>query len=217
MKVKLTNVRLAFPHLWEPTQFKGQGPASYKATFLFPADHTFDCKVHVDGPDSKGTNVKGAKKAVQQAIKAVAEETWKDKAQQVLDSIKGNPNKFCFQDGNTKSNYDGFEDSLYISASRRSDKKAPEIVGLDGQPITQSQGIIYGGCYVNGIINFWAQDNDFGKGIRADLLGVQFYREGDAFSAGNTTVSSTDFEDLSDGADAPDLDDEEPSAAGGLI
>lgn len=34
MKVKLTNVRLAFPELFEATQVNGQGDFKFRATFL---------------------------------------------------------------------------------------------------------------------------------------------------------------------------------------
>ena len=41
MKVKLDNVRLAFPDLWEARAFAGEGGGEPKfgASFLFPADH----------------------------------------------------------------------------------------------------------------------------------------------------------------------------------
>ncbi|MDR5611402.1 ssDNA-binding protein, partial [Arsenophonus sp.] len=34
MKIKLNNVRLAFPELFEPTQVSGQGAFKYRANFL---------------------------------------------------------------------------------------------------------------------------------------------------------------------------------------
>ena len=39
MKVKLANVRLAFPDLFEATQVNGQGDHKFRATFLLTPDH----------------------------------------------------------------------------------------------------------------------------------------------------------------------------------
>ncbi|MWN55950.1 ssDNA-binding protein, partial [Escherichia coli] len=60
------------------------------------------------------------------------------------------------------------------------------------------------GCYVNAVIDIWAQDNNFGKRINASLGGVQFLRDGDAF-AGGGVASADDFDDISEGADAEAL------------
>ena len=50
-------------------------------------------------------------------------------------------------------------------------------------------------------VEIWAQNNKYGKGIRAELRGVQFYRDGDAFTAGGV-AKADEFEDLSvDGDD----------------
>jgi len=44
----------------------------------------------------------------------------------------------------------------------------------------------------------WAQDNQFGKRVNAELLGVQFVRDGEPFGGGKPATPE-DFEDL--GAD----------------
>jgi hypothetical protein len=51
-------------------------------------------------------------------------------------------------------------------------------------------GTLYSGCYVVVHVNIWAQDNQFGKRINCGLLGVQFYKDGEAFSGGR--ISSVD-------------------------
>jgi hypothetical protein len=77
---------------------------------------------------------------------------------------------------------------------------------LDGlkNPLVAADGKPYAGCYVNTTVEFWAQDNSYGKGIRCTLLGVQFLRDGDAFSAGSVATPD-DFEALAEGAGADDL------------
>lgn len=217
MKIVLRDVRMAFANIWEPKPFKAGDAPRFNSTFLFAPDHGETCKVHLDGADQPPTEINGAKAAIQKAIRTVAKEAWDDKADQVLKSISGNPNKFCFQNGDTKAQYDGFEGNLYIRATGKEDAP-PKLVGLDGKPLKKQQGVLYAGCYTVAVLDVWAQDNQWGKGIQCSLLGIQFLREGDAFSAG-AKASDADFEDLSDGADAPALDDEEEeqAAAGGLI
>lgn len=57
---------------------------------------------------------------------------------------------------------------------------------------------------MNASIELWAQDNkQFGKRINAQLRGVQFLRDGDAFAAGSP-ASEDEFEDLGDQGDDTD-------------
>ena len=65
----------------------------------------------------------------------------------------------------------------------------------------EPSGRPYAGCYVNAVLEFWAQDNKFGKRVNATLMGVQFFRDGDAFSGGGA-ASDDDFDDVTSGADA---------------
>lgn len=184
MKVKLTNVRLSFPDLFEAVQYQGQGPHNYRASFLFGADHP-------------------AKAAVDAAIKAVAADKWKDKAGQVLAGIFGNANKCCLVDGNTKA-YDGYAGNWCLSATRPQDKGRPLVIDGAKSPLVAEDGKPYAGCFVNASVEFWAQDNSFGKAVRCTLLGVQFARDGDAFTAG-ASATPDDFEDLAAGAAADSL------------
>ncbi len=181
MKVKLENVRLSFPDLFEAVQYQGQGPFNYRAQFLME-------------PNSK------EKKAVEVAIAAVAKEKWGAKSLAVLESIKSNPQKFCFIDGNTKT-YDGYAGMFALSATREVSKGRPLVINRDKTPLTQVDGKPYAGCYVNATVEIWAQDNNYGKAIRAQLLGVQFDRDGDAFGGGSSASSPEEFEDLSVGTD----------------
>ena len=75
------------------------------------------------------------------------------------------------------------------------------ILDKDKTELSQTAGRPYGGCYVNATIEVWAQNNDFGKTTRAQLLAVQFAKDGDAFGAGTAKGSADEFEDLSDSGD----------------
>ena len=81
----------------------------------------------------------------------------------------------------------------------------PTVVDRDRSPLTAQDGKPYSGSYVNVIIDVWAQDNSYGKRINAQLQGVQFVRDGEAFSGGGTSADASDFDEIADGADADDL------------
>ncbi|SEB24765.1 ssDNA-binding protein [Paraburkholderia sartisoli] len=172
--IKVENARLSFPDLFEAKQFEGAGPFSYRAAFLMPEGQT----VYTQQPDKSWK-----KTTMEKVIAAVAAEAWKAKADAILKTLQGNPQKMCWYDGNLKE-YDGYADNFVLSASRGQDKGRPVIKDRDASPLSEKDGKPYAGCYVNGTVEIWAQDNKFGKGIRATLRGVQFLKDGDAFSAG---------------------------------
>jgi hypothetical protein len=89
--------------------------------------------------------------------------------------------KFCYVDGNTKA-YDGFAGNMALSASRSKDDGPPKILDRDLSELPADSGRPYGGCTVNAKITLWAQDNQYGKAIRATLVTVQFVADGEAFS-----------------------------------
>lgn len=174
MKVNLLDVRLAFPDLFEAKQFEtGSGPYSFRATFLLtPA--------HKGLPD------------IEEAIEDVGKAKWGAKWPAIKKTIEGVPQKYCLYEGDLKE-YDGYAGNMVLSSTRDSTKGRPTVIGGDKAPLVAADGKPYGGCYVNAIVEFWAQDNKFGKGIRCTLLGVQFLRDGDAFTAGSS-ASADDFD-----------------------
>ena len=180
MKIMLTNVRLAFPTLFEAKTVNGEGKPAFSASFLIdPAD-----------PQVKAINA---------AIEQVAKEKWGAKADAVLKQLRAT-DKVALHDGDLKSNYDGFAGNLYVSA--RSAVR-PTVIDPARNPLTEQDGKPYAGCYVNVSIDLYAQDNSFGKRINASLRGVQFVRDGDAFGGGGS--ASADEFDVVEGAEADDL------------
>lgn len=159
----IKNVRLAFPDLREAVQFDGKGPFSYKAVFLV-----------TPGSD--------ADKAIQTAIEKAGKNKWGEKAAPIVAQAKASGSgKFCYVDGNTKA-YDGFAGNMALSAGRNKDDGAPKLLDRDLSELAADSGKPYGGCYVNAKVQLWAQDNQFGKAIRATLVTVQFVKDGDSFS-----------------------------------
>lgn len=177
MRVKLQNVRLAFPNLFKPNAIKGSDP-KFSATFI------------IDPTTERG---KQNMKVLEDALSDVAKDKWGDKAKDVLDVLK-TQRRVCFRDGADKKNYNGFEGKWYVSAT---DAKKPLIIDRNRTELGIADGKPYAGCYVNATIDLWAQDNDYGRRINASLSGVQFVRDGEHFS-GSGPAFVEDFDDLSD-------------------
>jgi len=124
---------------------------------------------------------------------------WPDKAASMLQMIRAK-NGQALQPGALKAKFDGFEGNYFISVNA---KTRPTIVDRDGTQLTPSDGRPYSGCYVLAHISLWTMDNQFGQKINANLLGLQFLRDGDAFSGGPAPSAVDDFANL-DAANAPD-------------
>ena len=181
MKVKLENVRLAFPALFEAKTVNGEGEPAYSAAFLMSAKHPAVPKLH-------------------EAFEAIGKDKWGAKWPNVKKEIEAK-DRYALHDGDTKSDYAGFEGHLFVSSRNKS---RPLVIDRDKSPLTQADGRPYAGCYVHASIELWAQDNSYGKRINASLRGVQFYKDGDAF-AGGGAASDDEFDDVEDEATADDL------------
>lgn len=173
-KYVIRNARLSFPDLFEAVQYQNQGPYNYRATFLIPADSA-------------------VKKEIDAVIKQVASEKWGAKADGILKTAIATQ-KTCFLDGNLKD-YNGYADNYSLVATRGADSGRPVVVDRAKNPIAASDGKIYSGCYVNGTVEIWAQDNSFGKAIRATLVNVQFVKDGESFG-GAAPANDNDLDDL---------------------
>jgi hypothetical protein len=188
MKLQLTTKRIAFPNLFKASSFEDGGKPKFNAKFVvLPSD-----------PQAA---------AIEAAMRAVAKEKWGAKADTVFDNLvkTGKKPEVCFvrepyknRDGDV---YQGFEDAFYFTASN---DVRPTVLDRDKSPLIAADGRPYAGCYVNAVVEIWAQDNKYGRGLRAALKGVQFVKDGDAFSGGGT-ASPDDFADLSAGADASEF------------
>lgn len=188
MKVALTNVRIAFPKLFT-AEAVGKGDGKYYSA-AFPIE-----------PGSANH------KALDAAIAAVSKEKWGAKADAILGNIiekgdigfKHKPAKNA-----TGEVYEGFEGMFTCNASLNEKKGRPLIIDGQKNPLTERDGKPYGGCYVNASVDVWAQDNANGKRVNVQLKGIQFARDGDAFTGGSP-ASVDDFDEISEGATADDL------------
>lgn len=182
MDFMLRNVRLAFPNLFEAKEYKpGDGRPRFDATFLI-------------GPGSEND------KAVRAAIKQEATNTYGQKAELLLKQWENNPNKYAYLNGDLKD-YDGYAGMMYLSCHSKVkpatfDNVRDPDTGKAREIKSETEGRLYAGCYVNAKVSIYAQKGE-NAGIRASMSGIQFCRDGDAFSAGRP-ASADEFEALDD-------------------
>jgi len=183
--ILLSNVRLSFPHIAEPQKRidpkTGKERSSYSADFIMPPDHP----------------------GYAQFMKRVSELAllrWKEHASQVMQMITAERKQRCYGDGNQKVKsktfqpYDGYAGQVFITAHN---DIAPQIIQADGSPIDLQNTMayqaltrkMYGGCRVNAAIKPWLQDNQHGRGVRCDLVAIQFAGDDQPFGEGAVDVS----------------------------
>ena len=174
-KIKLNNVRLSFPSIFKKAVFDGK-ESKFEATFLIHAD---------DQPKLI--------KTVEAAMDEFLLEKFGD-LKKVPKALK----RTCWQDGDTKD-YDGYEGHMALKAGTH---RRPTVIDRDKSPLTEDDDVIYAGCYVNAVVDFWYSDHSKGgKQLLANLLGVQFAKNGESFGAGN--------QDCTDDFDEVEVDDDD--------
>lgn len=186
MKIKLLKVRLSFPALFKPKAGQDGGEPKYSAAFLL---NKVNDAAQID--------------ALRAACAAVAREKWPPKIPSGV--------KYCVRDGSEKDFAGYGPEVLFITASNA---MAVPVVGRSLEPLTPASGKPYAGCYVNASIRLWAQDNQFGKRINAQLQAVQFVADGEAFGDKpvdpNEEFAAIDDEYGSPGAAASQPDPSDP-------
>lgn len=179
--VILIQGRTAFPQLVTPKASAAGGQAKYAVDIIID-------------PQSEDW------KKVMTAVQAVAVAKWGQDAAQVLQMINSDKRLRCYGGGNEKVSqktlkpYAGYEGMAYISANNA---EKPNLIDGEGKPIDANNALayqnearkIYGGCYVNICLKLWPQQNQHGRGIRCELVAIQFARDGERFGEGEVDVS----------------------------
>lgn len=186
MKFALKDARLAFTKLWTPEAFPGGNDPTkyYSCTLLIPPTHAQYAQIN-------------------KAMDTLAAEKWPSKGPSVLKAAKA-IGKVFFRDGDTKEEYEGFAGNWFISARS---KVKPNYFDHQRNLVTEESGILYGGCYVNASLEFYAYTKG-NNGLGAGLKGLQFLRKGDAFGGGSP-ADADDFDEIS----APDEGEEDDLTA----
>lgn len=181
--IYLSNVRLSFPHLVEARAATDNPGAvkKYSADFIMAPDHPGFQQFY-------------------QRYSALALEKWGEHAPAVMQLIQNDRKTRCYGNGNEKVNsktfqpYDGYKDMVFVSANNAN---TPQMIQADGKPVDAANTMayqalarkMYGGCYVNAAIKPWMQDNKHGRGVRCDLVAIQFATDGEAFGEGAVDVT----------------------------
>ena len=207
--IMLSDVRCSFVVVGEPKEYKtGDGKWRWSATPLVPYDNP-------------------QKQQVDTTIREVAAEKWGGKAGKVLETVLNDRKACAWLDGKHKD-YEGYEGHYYLSAYRYKKAGPPAVMtrdkrpvyyrgdrdkipnGIDAdacrinQPYPGLDGAIYDGAYYNVQMEIYApNDKKNGKQIRAALLGIQFWRHGDAFGGGRAPDESAFAAAV--GSDAEDM------------
>lgn len=120
--------------------------------------------------------------SIQKELKRLIEES----------KMKFGADKICFKDGDL-TDVEAYQGCWTLKAA--SDNR-PIVLDRDKTPLTAEDQKIYAGCHVNGIFEFWIQNNSYGKRVNANLYGVQFAKDGEPLSAGGPVDVTDDFADL---------------------
>ena len=178
----LSNVRLSFPQLVEPRASVEGGVKKYSADFIMAPDHA------------------GFQQFMVEYAK-LANEKWGANAQQVMQMIQQDRKLRCYGTGSEKIDkktfqpYLGYANMVYISANK---DQPCQMIQADGKPIDPANTMayqamgrkMYGGCYVNAAVRPWLQENKHGRGVRCDMVALQFAADGEPFGEGVADVSS---------------------------
>jgi hypothetical protein len=184
--IYLSDVRLSFPHLTEPqrqvNEATGKERISYNCEFIMPQDHAGFTQF-------------------MQRYGSMALEKWKEHAQTIMGMIQQDRKLRCFGRGEEKINkktfqpYDGYAGNVFITSGRESQ---PQMIQADGRPVDPSNTMayqqlarkMYGGCRVNAAVKPWLQENKHGRGVRCDLIAVQFAGDDTPFGEGAVDASN---------------------------
>lgn len=188
----LKRVRLSFPKLWEKEKSTPESKEKYSLNALLKEGDPFFAE---------------NKAAINAAIKHVRDKAWGDKAAKVFEAI--DTKRKAFRKGETFCNdegdvYAGYEGVFVVVAANQNEFQR---LDRDKSPLPHKSSKLYGGCYVDLVVSFYAvtTKEKGGNGIFATIEVVRFHADGEPF--GNAAIDADDYLD--------DLDDDSGSSSGG--
>lgn len=183
-KILLRNVRLSFLRLDKPEAFEKGQTEKYQATAL------------LDPSDTEHA-------ALIKKIRAAGKELIVEAYGEVPDEIKESPLErlpYGFADKHPKKKgYDGYEGMFYVACNN---PDRPAIANRLGQSVMPGEDQFpYSGAYGNVKFSLWAllgpNRNKYGARLGANLIGVQFVKDGEAFGRGPISAEE-EFDALED-------------------
>ena len=175
LKIKLVNVRLSFPQIWNAVKFNETAEPKFEATYLL---------------DPTNPAHAASLNEIRAKALALANQEWPNGLPPGLG--------ICIKDGNMKA-YDGYPGIMFVPTNN---KTRPTIVDQNRDPLVEADGKPYAGCIVNATITLWAQNNKWGSKINANLRAIQFVKDGEPFSGNTPAVAEEEF-DVVDGQAIP--------------
>ena len=170
-KIKLANVRCAYPTLFEPRENTMSGKMEYSIKIILQKDDKqieMLKKVMADAFVAKFGPEKGPKK--------------------LRTALESKNTRFL--------QWDDDNEYFYINLKRKSADGAPVVIDRHKKHLSQADGLPYSGCYVNVSLDGYVYDKQ-STGFGASLNGVQFVADGEPFG-GASRPSEDDFDDLGD-------------------
>jgi hypothetical protein len=192
MQITIRNARLSFPKLFKPDKMPGsEGEPKYSVTLILNKEKDAEMLAELKS-----------------AIVATKRDKWGDNPPKGV--------KLCVRDGMEKEDMDGYGDGVvFFNASN---VYSVPVVDRDRSPLTEKSRRPYSGCYVNAVVDLWAQDNQWGKRINARLKAVQFASDGEPFVMETPVDPNEAFKDIAEpgerrfeGEFPPDPDDDADS------
>lgn len=173
--VMLENVRGAFVHdLFTASTVEGQGKPAFSFTAIVKRDDNANIQKLLQGLLTAARNKWGPQGDAQYQALAAA-------------------GRICLRDGNAKPDVAGFPGNLTVGM--RSPIQ-PKFFNEVPQEMTaaqaQASGKFYSGAYFNVSLAIWAQDNQYGKRLNAQVRGVQHVADGEPLGSGGGSVASVE-------------------------
>lgn len=182
-KLVIRNVRLSYEHIFKAVAFEEGKDPVYSATLIIPKDH----------PDLP---------AIKRAMFEAGQEEFPDAFTKAGTWPKGYTCglKDADKDTNTMGEILAEKNPAYAGCYilEANSTRRPVVLNRAKAAVTEEDGLIYSGCYVNASLA--AAGYTFGKvkkGVKCYLNGVQFVKDGERFGADATD----DFDALDDDDD----------------
>lgn len=209
MRFKLLDVRQSFMCYWTPEAFPDSSDKTeyYSGTYLL----TPNSQLQYYNDDNKLIAKKfPAQKELEKICEKLCNDKWAKKGPNVLKAIKMT-GKIFVRDGDSKPDYEGFPGTYFISSRS---KVRPNYFDQQKEPITEAQGVLYSGCYVNVTLEAYAYTKG-NNGLGCRLRGVQLLRKGEAFGGGGPPADDSEFDEIAveDDEETADSEDEEDLTA----
>ena len=183
--ILIEKARASYPNLLAPTAYK-DGPKSYSVALIV---------------DKNSENAK----LITTLIPKMFLQHFGANAQKILNHVTEDKKSRFYEDGDKKLDKD-LNQIPYLAGQlvltvKTSEDQPHKFFTAEGKEVDfknpvawQAEGRkFYGGCYVNAAVQLWVQDNDYGRAIRAKLIGIQFAGDGEALGG---TSSGPDVSSL---------------------